>query len=89
MSCPTCSLIRGILMGRDIPEGVARPIGDYAGSFIEERVLKPAARKVKGKVSAYNREYKKQYARISKSSPRMSFKSKVKKAHAATKRARK
>jgi len=51
--------------------------------------LKPAARKVKGKVSAYNREYKKQYSRISKASPRMSFKSKVKKAHAATKRVRK
>jgi len=76
-------------MGRDVPEAVARPAGDYAGTFIEERMVKPAFKKAKGKVSAYNREYKKQYARISKASPRMSFKSKVKKAHAATKRARK
>jgi len=71
MSCPTCALIRGILMGRDVPEAVARPAGDYAGTFIEERMVKPAFKKAKGKVSAYNREYKKQYARISKASPRM------------------
>ena len=46
----------------------------------------PGVKKAKGKVSAYNREYKKQFAKLKKKHPKTAFKTLVKRAHTATKK---
>jgi hypothetical protein len=72
----------GFLDARDHPsQGLPRAVQ----TTDEKRV----SGKKKRKASAYNLEYKKQYAKLKKKHPRSSFSVLAKKAHKATRRARK
>ena len=82
MSCPTCEAIRMILLARGFPPA-------QVASMPINEIVAPIEKKIKGKVSAYNREYKKQFARLRKKHPRTNFSTLVKRAHKATKEARK
>ena len=61
---------------------------DVRDLTIERGEPKPKVKK-KGKASAYNLEYKKQYAKLKAKHPRTSFSALAKKAHRATKKVRK
>jgi len=77
MTCKTCAIIRALLESDEVQSLVVKP------------AIARGKRTVKRKVSAYNREYKKQYAKLKKAHPRTSFHTLVKRAHRATKRAMK
>lgn len=51
-----------------------------------KRAVVATGKKVKRKASAYNMEYKKQYAKLKKKHPRTSFSVLAKKAHKATRK---
>jgi len=87
-SHPLLPLAVGILMeayeSGEAPGGMLNP----AGQLIAEASGKPHQKR-KRKASAYNKEYAKQYAKLKKKHPRSKFSVLAKKAHKATKKARK
>lgn len=66
-------------------ERACRPLVKGATTRVK-RAASSAVRKTKRKASAYNLEYKKQYAKLKKKHPRTSFASLAKRAHKATKK---
>lgn len=82
MACPTCNMIRGLLMSQGIPEPVAQKAGNVAGRRIEA----PVKRKVKRKVSAYQRRFGIELKKLKKSHPRTAIGTLMKRAHRATKK---
>jgi hypothetical protein len=77
LTCKTCQIIKAILENEEVQTHILRP------------AVARGKKTVKRKVSAYNKEYKKQYNKLKKKHPRTSFHTLVKKAHTATKKARK
>jgi predicted DsbA family dithiol-disulfide isomerase len=80
MVCPTCILLKAALDSLGV-SGSSQIVSAV------EPVLMATETKVKGKVSRYNREYKKQFASLKKKHPRTSFHTLVKRAHRNTKAA--
>ena len=79
MPCPTCILLKAALDSLGV--GASEQIVDA----VKPTLMKTEA-KVKGKVSRYNREYKKQFSALKKKHPRTAFPTLVKKAHKNTKK---
>jgi len=79
MPCPTCILLKAALDSLGV--GGSTEIVEA----VKPTLMKTEA-KVKGKVSRYNREYKKQFAALKKKHPRTAFPTLVKRAHRATKK---
>ena len=87
------AIIRAFLAG--VARGAAEsfPTPEQAGKSIGRRVTrgrsKSGLQKKVRKVSAYSKEYGRQYKRLKAKHPRMSFGALSKKAHAATRKAMK
>ena len=82
--CATCDIIRGLLLasGR-IPPSVADAIAD---SPPIEALNEQAKKKVKRKVSKYQKEFGRQLKALKKKHPRTSVQNLMKKAHRATRK---
>ena len=84
MACPTCNLIRGLLMAGGVNERVADTV---AYSSPVQRAEAAVKKKVKKKVSKYQREFGRQLKKLKKKHPRTAVKNLMKKAHSLTKKA--
>ena len=82
--CATCDIIRGLLLasGR-VPPSVADAIAD---SPPIEALNDKAVRKVKRKVSKYQKEFGKQLKALKRKHPRTKVQNLMKRAHRATKK---
>ena len=82
--CATCDIIRGLLLasGR-VPEPVANAIADSATVVA---LNEKATKKVKRKVSKYQKEFGRQLKKLKKKHPRTKVQNLMKRAHSATKK---
>ena len=82
--CATCDIIRGLLLasGR-VPEPVANAIADSATVVA---LNEKATKKVKRKVSKYQKEFGRQLKKLKKKHPRTKVQNLMKRAHRATKK---
>ena len=82
--CATCDIIRGLLLasGR-VPEPVANAIADSAPVVA---LNQQATKKVKRKVSKYQKEFGRQLKKLKKKHPRTKVQNLMKRAHSATKK---
>jgi hypothetical protein len=82
--CATCDIIRGLLLasGR-VPEPVANAIADSAPVVA---LNQQATKKVKRKVSKYQKEFGRQLKKLKKKHPRTQIQNLMKRAHRATKK---
>ena len=87
MSCPTCQLIRGILLSRGVPGLVASTAGNALGYPIEEQVVKPVVKAIKKRTpTKYQKVYGHAYKQAAKKHPNYQHKRIVKMAHKAAKK---
>ena len=63
--CATCGLLRQLLIDRGMAPNLAMSIGAAAGEEVIERIAPVVEKKVKRKVSAYNRKYKAAFKKVS------------------------
>lgn len=82
ISCPTCQLIQGILLGRGVPSPVANVAGKVIGLPLEEFVVEPAIAAVKKRIpTKYQKLYGRLYREMKKSHPTYQHRRLVKAAH--------
>jgi hypothetical protein len=83
MACPTCSLIRGLLLGAGISEETSQAVAYSQPVQTVDAGLKKKARK---KVSKYQREFGRQLKALKRKHPRTQIQNLMKRAHRATKK---
>jgi len=82
--CATCDIIRGLLLasGR-VPDAVANAIADSAPVVA---LNEQATKKVKRKVTKYQREFGRQLKKLKRKHPRTKVQNLMKRAHRETKK---
>lgn len=84
-SCPTCRAIQAILMAGGLPASEAERISETP---TVRKIDRRAKRKVKKKASAYSKEFGRQLKKLKRKHPRTSVTKLMKRAHTATRKAR-
>ena len=84
--CPTCRVIRSLMMAGGVPPSQATQLSESEFVRATDRKVK---RKVKRKVSAYQKEFGRQLKALKRKHPRTSVTKLMKRAHGATRRKRK
>jgi len=85
-TCPTCRAIQAILMAGGLSEADASRVGHLEPIVRADRRVR---RKIKRKASAYSKEFGRQLKKLKRAHPRTPVTRLMKRAHAATRRARK
>lgn len=63
MSCPTCQLMRGILLSQGVPAPAIEAIGVLADPIIDQ-VENKVVKKTKRKASAYSKKYGRAFKQV-------------------------
>lgn len=86
--CATCDIIRGLLMGAGMGASDASTIA-YSQPVVNanERITKTVKRKIKRKVSKYQKRFGVELKKLKRKHPRTAVSSLMKKAHRITKKA--
>lgn len=87
-NCPTCVLLKALLASAGVSPAVGQQIA-YSTPVMrmDERAVSTVKKKVRKKVSKYQREFGRQLKKLKVKHPRTKVQSLMKKAHSLTKKA--